>query len=311
MSLRKLVSHGRYRYRPIIDRPFYRWPGGSGLAVYLALNLEHFEFGRGLGAQLAPSGDPDVLNYAWRDWGNRVGVFRLREAFDALELPVAVLLNTALYADCPEAAAAFGPGQYRWGAETVGHGHTNAERQGEMVRADERALIADCTAAIAAADGKPPRGWLSPWISESVATPDLLAEAGYRYTLNWCHDDQPLPLRIEGQGRTGVRGPGPFWAVPYPQEVNDIPAIAVRKQSGEAFAALITDTYQELVAAAAAAPLVMGIALHPYLVGQPARLRLLRAALTMLRDDRRACVCTPGQIVDHLDAIDAVAGLEP
>jgi peptidoglycan/xylan/chitin deacetylase (PgdA/CDA1 family) len=300
MPLRPLAGHGRYRYRSITERPTYEWPGGHRLAVYLAFNLEHFEFGRGLGAQLAPSGDPDVLNYAWRDWGNRVGLWRCRDVFDALELPVAVVLNTSLYADCPAAAAAFRG--YRWGAEIVGHGHTNAERQGDMSLAQERELIADCTAAIHAAEGRAPQGWLSPWISESLATPDLLAQAGYRYTLNWGHDDQPLPMQT-AHGR--------IWAVPYPQEVNDIPAIVARRMSGEQFAQLVTDSYREMLAAAATAPLVMGIALHPYLVGQPARLRHLRAALATIRDEGGVWWCTPGQIVEYVAAIAEVAGLEP
>ena len=114
--------------------------------------------------------------------------------------------------------------------------------------------------------------WLSPWISESVHTPDLLAAAGYVYTLNWCHDDQVLSMRTAH---------GTLWSVPYPQEVNDIPMIVARQMEGDAFARLIVDSYDEMADAAERheQPLVMGIALHPYLVGQPARLRHLRRDL--------------------------------
>ena len=136
-----LSEHGRYRYRPITARPDYDWPEGRRLAVYLGFNIERFAFGAGLGAKLAPSGDPDVLNYAWRDYGNRVGVWRCRDLFDSLRLPVGVLLNTSLYDDCPEVIEAFRPGQYAWGSEMIGHGHTNAERQGDLSREAEAALI--------------------------------------------------------------------------------------------------------------------------------------------------------------------------
>src|SRR5215213_10144045 len=234
--MRPLVSHGRYRYRAIDDasRPRYSWPGGKRVALYLGFNIEHFEFGSGLGAQLAPSMQPDVLNFAWRDYGNRVGVWRCIELFAELELPVGVLANTSLYDYCPEVLAALRHDRYRWGAELIGHGHTNAERQGDMDAAAERALIESCTARIAREEGRAPRGWLSPWISESAQTPDLLAAAGYTYTLNWCHDDQVMPMRTAH---------GALWSVPYPQEVNDIPMIIARQMEGDAFARLIVDTY--------------------------------------------------------------------
>src|SRR5436305_15003944 len=120
-------EHGRYAYSALPSRPVYDWPGGRRLAVYFALNLEHFSFGEGLGAELAPGGPhPDVLNLAWRDWGNRVGAWYMLEAFEALNLPVAALVNSALYDYAPELVAAF----RRRGDEIVGHGRTNAERQG-------------------------------------------------------------------------------------------------------------------------------------------------------------------------------------
>jgi peptidoglycan/xylan/chitin deacetylase (PgdA/CDA1 family) len=302
--MRPLVSHGRYRYRGINDvsRPRYSWPGGKRLALYLGLNIEHFEFGRGLGAKLAPSADPDVLNYAWRDYGNRVGVWRCIELFEELKLPVGVLVNTSLYDYCPEVLAAFRGGHYSWGAEMIGHGHTNAERQGDMPAADERALIESCTQRMTREEGTAPRGWLSPWISESADTPDLLAAAGYAYTLNWCHDDQVMPMRTAN---------GALWSVPYPQEVNDIPMIVGRQMEGEAFARLIMDTCDEMADSAERhqQPLVMGIALHPYLVGQPARLRHLREALRHIVDDGRGWWCTPGQALDHATAQPAVQAL--
>lgn len=102
-----LPTHDRYRYSAIIQRPDYDWPRGKRLAVYIGFNVEHFAFGEGLGATLAPGGpQPDVLNFAWRDYGNRVGVWRCLELFDSLKLPVGALINTSLYDYCPEVVAA-------------------------------------------------------------------------------------------------------------------------------------------------------------------------------------------------------------
>ena len=114
--------------------PLYDWPGGKRLAVYVGLNLEWFSFGEGLGAELAPGGpQPDVLNYAWRDYGNRVGVFRLADLFGELQFPVSLLVNAEMYRHAPEAVAAFP------GAEIVGHGRSNSERQGDLTEYKERA----------------------------------------------------------------------------------------------------------------------------------------------------------------------------
>lgn len=262
-----LPGHDRYDYVPITQRADYAWPNGARLAVYIGLNLEHFAFGEGLGAELAPGGPhPDVLNYAWRDYGNRVGAWRMRDLFDALDLPSSVLANSAMYDYAPELMAAF----RARGDEIVGHGRTNAERQSTLDEAAEAQLIADATDIITNVGGTAPKGWLSPWIAESRVTPDLLAEAGYGYTLNWCMDDQPVWMRTRA---------GRLLAIPYPQEVNDIPAIVARKDSAAQFADMIIDNFDEMLEQAAHQPLVMGIALHPYLVGQPYRLRHLRRAL--------------------------------
>lgn len=283
-----LTHHRRYDYSGITGRPVYDWPGGKRLAVYIGLNLEHFAFGEGLGAELAPSHQPDVLNYSWRDYGNRVGAWRLLELLQILRLPASVLLNTSVYDYAPDLVAEF---RVR-GDEIVAHGRSNAERQGTMEEAAERALIAEATERIAAAEGRSPGGWLGPWISESAITPDLLAEAGYRYILDWAMDDQPIFLRVRSGGR--------ILAVPYPQELNDIPAIAVRKVGGAEFADMIVDTFDEMLEQSVAAPLVMGIAIHAYLVGHPHRLRHLRRALAHIAAARqRIWVTTAGAIAEH------------
>ncbi len=282
-------SHGRYPYSALPDRPVYDWPDGKRLAVYLALNLETFDFGDGLGAELAPGGpQPDVLNYAWRDWGNRVGAWRIRDMLDDLRMPASVLVNSRIYRDCPGLIEAF----RARGDEIVGHGRTNAERQGTLTEAEERALIAEATAVLTREEGKAPAGWLGPWISQSRVTPDLLAEAGYRYLLDWCHDDQPTWFATRNGGR--------ILSVPYPQELNDIPAIVARKETGRQFAEAVADGFEEMLEQSRRAPLVMGIALHPYIVGQPHRLRPLRQALERIAGHRDTVwLTTAGAIAAH------------
>lgn len=289
-----LAHHGRYPYSPIHQRPDYSWPEGQRLAVYIALNLEHFAFGEGLGAELAPGGpQPDVLNYAWRDYGNRVGVWRLLELFDQLNLPVALLVNSSIYDYCPEVVAAFRDRN----DEIVAHGRTNSERQSSLPAAEEGRLIQETTEVITQHEGQPPAGWLGPWIAQSHVSPDLLQEAGYTYLLDWCHDDQPTWFQTR-RGR--------ILSVPYPQEVNDIPAIVVRKVSATEFADMVVDNFDEMLEQSAQQPLVYGIALHPYIVGQPFRLRHLRRALQHIaqvaaNNPDRVWLTYPGSIACYVE----------
>ena len=282
-----LPSHGRYDYSAITRRSDYTWPGGKRLAVYVALNLEHYAFGEGLREELVPGGaEPDVLNYSWRDYGNRVGAWRLLELFDELTLPVTLLLNSAIYEHCPELVAAF----RARGDEVASHGRTNSERQDALDEAGERALIAEVTRVITDHEGKRPLGWLGPWIAESLHTPDLLHQAGYGYVLDWCADDQPIWLKTR-QGR--------ILAVPYPQELNDSSTIIGRRASAPEFADMIIAQFDEMLAQSRHQPLSMGIALHPYITGQPFRLRELRRALTHIasaRDD--VWITTAGAIAE-------------
>jgi allantoinase len=206
-----------------------------------------------------------------------------------------------LYDHCPELIAACAAR----GDELVGHGHSNSVRQSDLDEAGEAALLAHCRERIEAESGTAPQGWLSPWISESRLTPDLLAEAGYGYTLNWAHDDRPVPMRTRS-GKT-------LWSVPYPQELNDIPMIIARQMDAKDFAQMVIDNTDEMVDQARRQPLVMGLALHPYIVGQPYRLRHLRRALehlARLRDAGQVWFTTPGAICAHAAAI-AQAQAEP
>ena len=280
-----LRQHGRYAYQPITMRPDFSWPGGKRLAVFVALNLEHYAFGEGIAEDLVPHmPPPDVLNNSWRDYGNRVGAWRLLALFQSLELPVSLLLNSELYGACPQLIDAFRSA----GAEIAAHGRTNSEHQGALNEADERALIHHVTSTMTRHEGRPPAGWLSPWIAETALTPDLLHEAGYTYLMDWCMDDQPVWLAT----RTGH-----LLSLPYPQEINDSAAIIGRQVGAAEFADMVIDQFEELLAQSQEQPLAMGIALHSMIVGQPFRLRHLRRALEHIARRRDDCwLATAGDI---------------
>lgn len=262
-----LPTHGRYSYAPITERPFYRWPNGAGLAVYLALNVEHYAFGEGLAEDLVPGMEqPDVLNSSWREYGTRVGAWRLLDLFKEFDMPATILLNSAVCDHAPQLVRAMVDA----GHEIAAHGRTNSESQAGLSENDERALIDLVTDGIAEAAGSRPTGWLSPWLAETKLTPDLLQEAGYTYLLDWCADDQPIWLAARG---------GRILSLPYAQEINDSAAIMGRFVGADDFADMIIDQVDEMLAQSAKQPLVLGVALHANIIGQPFRIRQLRRAL--------------------------------
>lgn len=283
-----LPDHGRFKYSAITDRPDYTWPEGKRLAFHVALNFEHFAYGEGLGISMSPGiPHPNTYNWAWREYGNRVGVWRLLEVFDALELPVSLLLNSEVYDHCPEVVAAF----RQRGDEIVAHGRTNSEHQNDFDEAGETALIKEATETIARHEGKPPKGWLSPGVNPSTLTPDLLQEAGYTYILDWPMDDQPVWLKTRKER---------ILSVPYPHEVNDIPMIMLHHGGATEFADLIVDNFDEMLEQSKKQSLVYGIGLHAFIVGQPYRLRHLRRALEhVCRHRDRVWFATTGAIADH------------
>lgn len=285
-----LPSHDRFAYSPITARPDFDWPGGRRLAVYVALCVEHFTYDEGgLGLSYSPGiPHPNTYNWAWREYGNRVGGWRILEHFAERKLPLTVLLNSSCCDHCPELVQAYVDA----GAELVGHGRTNSEQQNGLAEADERALIREVRDRLRDASGVAPRGWMSPGANPSRATEDVLAEEGFVYTLDWPVDDQPTWLATRG---------GPLLSVPYPHEVNDVPAIALHHLSGPGFADAILDNGLEMLDQCARQPLVYGITIHTFIVGQPFRLRRFREALDRLLQigGDRIWFTTAGEIARH------------
>jgi polysaccharide deacetylase len=287
-----LQSHDRFGYSAITERPDFSWPAGKRLAVYIAVCMEHFSYGTGgLGVSYSPGlPHPNTYNWAWREYGNRVGGWRLLGLLDQHGVPPTVLLNTECYEHCPQLVAAYRAA----GAEIVAHGRTNSTHPNELDGDAERELIHDVYEAIASEEGTPPAGWMSPGANPSAVTEDLLAEAGFRYTLDWPMDDQPVWLRTRG---------GPLLSIPYPHEVNDVPTVVFHHANADAFERMIVDTLDEMVAQSEQQPLVCGITLHTFIFGQPFRLRRLRDALAHLVALPRVWLTTPRAIADHFETV--------
>ena len=290
----KLKTHGRYDYSAITERKDYSWPGGKRLAVHLCLNVEHFSFGEGLGNDYgAPHPQPNTRSFAWRDYGNRVGAWRLLELAEAYDLPYALLINTELYDYCPQMVAAFS----RRGDEIVGHGRTNAERQIDMPLEEERACIREAAAAIEKHEGKRPMGWLAPYISQTRDSPDLLREAGFRYMMDWPLDDQPIWFRTRH---------GPILSIPYAHDLNDSFESVSRRTPSQLYCENLIDQFDEMLEESARRPLVMSLVLHSFILGQPHRLRRYRKVIEhIVKQRERIWLTRPGEICRYVETLPA------
>jgi len=158
----------RYRFSALPSRPKYAWPNGARLAVYFALNVEAFEFGRNPGNDFTSMPAPPFhRGYAYRDYGNRVGIWRIAELFQRYQVPLSILVNASVYDVCPEILVPF----RERGDEFVGHGRTNSERQIDMDLDTERRMLGQVRDRFIQEEGRPPRGWLGPFISQSPTHP--------------------------------------------------------------------------------------------------------------------------------------------
>lgn len=284
----EIQKHDRYEYVPLVSRQDYSWPDEKRLAVCICNNIEIFSFLSGLGSDSASLTAPQTTrNYAWRDYGNRVGQWYLFDLLDEYDLPASHNVNSRLLAECPQILERI----QKRGDEIIGHGRTNAERQDTLEEADERALIREATQEVTALTGKAPTGWLGPYLTQTPVTLDLLTEAGYKYVLDWPADDQPFWM----QTRSGL-----ILSVPYTIEVNDSPSMVFRQESAMAFEQMIIDQFDEMLLQSAKWPLVFTIVLHPFVIGQPFRLRALRRALEHIMKSRdKIWLTTPGDIADY------------
>ena len=282
-----LPQHSRYDFIPLPKRNNYSWPGGRRLAFTVTINIEWFAFGAGLGNDPAKAGEPQThRNYAWRDYGNRIGIWRLFDLLDALGLPAGHCTNSLIYEYAPQITDAI----RRRGDELIAHGRTNAENLRGLWQSDEERLLREVTETIARHEGRAPRGWFGAGAYESAHTPDLLKELGYAYLMDWPMDDQPVWMRTRS---------GPILSVPYPVETDDAQGVIHRRWSAATFADAVVDQFDEMLEQCARHPLVMNVSVHPYVFGQPFRIRQLRRALEHCLNRKTVWYCRPGDIAEH------------
>ena len=276
--------HERIAYSAWPERAPLRWPGGARIALWVAPNIEHYEY---LPEKVRVRNPwprlphPDILGYGQRDYGNRVGVWRLMELFDRFKLPITVSLSMAVLDMYPAIAEAM----LRRGWEFMSHGLYNTRYHWGMSEDEERAAIAECQAIHRRHTGRDLNGWFSPAASNTLNTPDLVAEAGMRYLCDLYHDDQPTPIRVRQ---------GELYSLPYSMEIND--SITWRRgMEGEAFAQKIRDEFDTLYAEGGQ---VMNIAVHPFIMGQPHRIDHLARALEYILGHSGVWCATGADIID-------------
>lgn len=281
----------RVRYLPITDRPRIRWPNDARVALWIAPNVEHYEYLPPRDAQRntwTRSPHPDVQGYGYRDYGNRVGFWRMAEVLDQFGVVATASTNLAVFDHYPEVGAAM----VDRGWEIMSHGIYNTRYISSLDETAERAFYIECIEALRSHTGQQLRGMLGPAVSNTVATPDLIAEAGLIYHADWFHDDQPVPLAT----RSGQR----LISVPYSMELNDVPVFTQHFDTTE-FVAMAKAQLDVLRREADddAGGRVMCVALHPYLMGMPHRVDGLAAMLDYLMSHDDVWQTTASRIAEH------------
>jgi allantoinase len=279
------VDNELFAYSPITERPPVRWPGGARVAFYLGLNIEHYQVDKpstsifGGTAGLAP----DPLNYGWRDYGARVGIWRLIDSLDRHGVPASVLLNSDVCSRYPQIMRAGMERNWAW----LAHGRDNSTFQAGMSRDEELAYLSEVVTTIEQATGRRPQGWLGPALTETFETPSLLAELGLGYTLDWTNDDQPYELAVPG-----------VLSVPYSIEMNDITLFVSKSYTGPEFLEAVKDQLDQLYADSADSGRVMALCVHPFSVNQPFRHKYLDQALAYIAGHEGVWLTTSDEIAD-------------
>ena len=281
------MEHGRFDYSPIADREPLRFPGGARVAVWVIPNIEHFHWDKPSTSVTAVTAHlkPDVLNYSWRDFGVRVGIWRMMEVMERHGVKGTVALNSEVCGQYPRIVEAGNDLGWEW----MAHGSTNSVLFNDQSEEEERGIIRDIVSTISDSTGAAPKGWLSPALSESFNTPDILAENGIEYVCNWVNDEQPYAMNV----RTGS-----LISVPYSIEINDIPAFLDRGLGAEEFYRMIVDQFDVLYEDGAASGRVMAICLHPFLIGHAFRAKYLDKALDYITRRKEVWVTRGGEIND-------------
>lgn len=275
-----------YDYSPIVSRPPLRWPGGAAVAFYVGLNLEHYEVDKPATSidRVTAGLSPDALNYGWRDYSLRVGVWRLIELLDRLGIVPSCPLNADVCERYPQVIEAGVERGWTW----IAHGKNNSNLWTGMPPDEERERLREVVETIEAATGRRPLGWLGPALTETFATPTLLAELGLCYVLDWCNDEQPYALNVPG-----------MISVPYGIELNDVVLFVGKNLRGEDYVRLVHDALEQLLADGRASGRVLALPLHPFIISQPFRHKYLAQVLELVCSTDGVWVTTSDAIAQH------------
>ena len=286
-STQPMLPTDRIAYSAITERPPLKLPDGARMVVWVIVNVEEWDARQPMPRTVLtpPAGGapmPDVPNWAWHEYGNRVGFWRFVDLLDALSIPAVLSINgSALAAYPPIVRAAV---EREW--EFIGHGFT--QRNMQKVE-NERADIRKTREVIAEATGKAPRGWLGPGLTETWETPDLLVEEGYDYVADWVLDDQPVWLKTRGK---------PILNVPYTQECNDVAMMLIQHHKASEYSDRALDQFEQIYIDAASSARVMALVVHPYIMGAPHRLKYFRRVLEVISAKSDVKFWTGAQIAD-------------
>lgn len=285
------------RYSPIVERPWLRWPDNARLALWIVPNIEYYQIQPPV-QKFDPwprCPHPDIMNYGVRDFGNRVGFWRLIEVLDRHKVRATLSLNIACYENFPEIMEAC---ESR-GFDVMCHGLYNTDFMFDRDEAEERAYIAECQSTFRRLTGRDFTGWFSPVASATAITTELVAEARIRYTADFFHDDQPFPVQVRS---------GRLLTLPYSMDVNEGWNLRLNIEAEE-FVLSAKDQFDRLYAEGAEIPRVMSLALHPYVFGQPHRVAHLDRLLGYMLSHSGVWQATGIQIADWFDA-ECLPGLE-
>ena len=261
------------------------------MAVWVIVNVEEWDPREAMPRTVLtpPAGGspmPDIPNWAWHEYGNRVGFWRFVEVFDALSIPAVLAINGSALAAYPAIVRA--AVDRNW--EFIGHGFT--QRNMQKVE-NERADIRKVREVIANATGKPPRGWLGPGLTETWETPDLLVEEGYDYVADWVLDDQPVWLKTRSK---------PILNQPYTQECNDVAMMLIQHHKASEYSDRALDQFEQIYAEPAKSARVTALVVHPYIMGAPHRLKYFRRVLEPISQKSDVKFWTGAQIADWYKA---------
>ncbi|AFY54674.1 putative xylanase/chitin deacetylase [Rivularia sp. PCC 7116] len=275
-------------FQPITQRPQLKLPNNARVGVWVVMNVEHFTFGKqGTAIQPHLNSYPEIANYGWRDYGNRVGIWRLFDLFAELEIPVTAAVNGEICELYPEIMEAML--QHNW--EIMAHGINNSTGHSGMDKETEIDTINKTITLLKQATGTIPKGWLTPGFSITESTFDLLHAAGIQYTADWVNDDLPYWYPVEN---------GRLLAIPYTIEANDITLCLSNRFSGAEFAKAIEDQFYQLWQEAESQARTMAIGLHPFIVGQPMRLKYLKECLMHIKNQPDTWMTTGEQIYESV-----------